>query len=268
MEVANIAALSDAYDLMGADCEQLWLQKNGKRNYRSEFLDDGYFVQEIPPDLIEPLRHFFADDIAAPFSVTDARDDYFRSDLDDDTQAKLNRECIYFGPPNMVAVAAMEQALEVISAVIERQLAHPWKVVNVRAWIARPGGQWGPNGWHTDGFARYVRKIMFYPNPPNLDNGTIELITRKGQSVVVKAAYPACVLIDSAILKHRGLPGTLRERPVIEVTLIPAAATSTRVIFAGQNARFPKALPDTGEARASSQSGASSRRTKRVKRRT
>jgi hypothetical protein len=162
--------------------------------------------------------------------------------LDENIVVGLNRESTYYGQPAPSATAAIEEMLASMSEEIERQLAHCWTVVNVRAWTAKPGGEGGPNSWHSDGFARYVRKIMVYVNSPNVENGTVELITRKGKTFVVEAATPVCVLFDSAVLKHRGLPGVRQGRPAIEITLAPAAYTSTDYVYAGQNARYPTEL--------------------------
>jgi predicted SAM-dependent methyltransferase len=238
--MTNVAALSHAYNLMGADYEQKWLLQNQKTNYRSQFLDEGYFLLDIPPVFLGSLRNFFADEIARPFSLADVRPDFWGSDLSKEIETALNRESIYYGQPDNTAIAAIEKLLTSWSGEIERQLAHHWQVVNVRAWSVKPGGQIGANAWHMDDHTRYVRKFMLYLNPPNLENGTIEIVTRKGKGMVVEAPNPTGVLFDSAILKHRGRPGSKNLRPMIEVTLIPALSTSTRYIYAGQNARFPK----------------------------
>jgi hypothetical protein len=133
----------------------------------------------------------------------------------------------------------MEAIVACMVPELESQMALSWSVVNVRAWSVRPGASVGPNAWHMDGFSHYVRKLMFYLNAPCPDNGTIEIATRNGTVVIVDAAKPACILLDSAVLAHRGRPAPDKERPVIELTLIPAMQTSTKCIWAGQNARVP-----------------------------
>ena len=235
----DIPLLTHTYSHFGAECEQHWLLNNRKINHSSPFLETGFYLEEITLVQADALRAFLAPAIATPFAEIDALPGYLSSSLGDEMVTSLNRECIYYGRPPESAIHALEAIVARMAPELESQMGQSWSVVNVRAWSVRPGASAGPNAWHMDGFSHYVRKLMFYLNAPCPENGTIEIATRKGAVVIVDAAKPACILLDSAVLAHRGRPAPDKDRPMIELTLIPAMRTSTKCIWAGQNARVP-----------------------------
>ncbi|MCP4005194.1 MAG: methyltransferase domain-containing protein [bacterium] len=231
--------LEHALNLYGARCETEWLRDRNEQGHKSEFLERGVFVKYIPDDVVDGLRGFVAEDRAAPFSVSDCKPGYLRSDLQMDTERILNAQNRYYPPPDSFASRVLEEFLGSMEDEIEMQLAHPWRVVNVRAWSAMPGGSEGPNAWHFDGFSRYVRKLMFFLCPPNYANGSFEMLTRGGEFVRLEETRPVCALIDPSVLLHRGRPSPQDLRPIIEVLIVPANETSSVCVFAGQNARVP-----------------------------
>jgi len=238
-QAPDIPLLTHTYSYFGAECEQHWLLNNRKINHNTPFLETGFYLEEITLEQADALRCFLAPAIAAPFSEIDVLPGYLSSSLGDEMVKSLNRECIYYGRPPESALRTMEAVIACMAPELESQMGQSWSVANVRAWSVRPGANVGPNAWHMDGFSHYVRKLMFYLNTPCPENGTIEIATRNGTVVIVDAAKPACVLLDSAVLAHRGRPAPDKERPMIELTLIPAMQTSTKCIWAGQNARVP-----------------------------
>ena len=204
----------------------------------SQFRKLGFVVYYVAA---EPLAAFIADDLAEPFDADDARDDYFRTDLDEHYVAQLNAQNIYYRMPDSVARDNLSSALNVIADDVAYQLGHSWRVVNVRTWSARPGISFGPSAWHSDGFPSVVNKMMIYLNPPNEDNGTIGIEARDGKKHIIESTHAALVLLDVGLC-HCGIPGVSRVRPAIEVTVVRSEITSTELVFAGANARYPKSV--------------------------
>lgn len=228
-----------AWDLYGVRCEAAWLKRRGRPIYRSQFLRDGYYGMALPAEVARSLRSFFDPGLATEFRLSDHRADYHGSRGDSRISRNLNAQNAYFRPPDDPAAAALQGFLESRKQEIEEQLGHCWRVSNVRAWSVRPGADYGGATWHFDGFSRYQRKIMIYLDPPNRSNGAMEFVTRNGQVRTLESDTPIGVLFEAATLTHRALPPSSGQRPAIEVTLLPAEATDTALVFAGQNARVP-----------------------------
>lgn len=122
-------------------------------------------------------------------------------------------------------------------------MGHGFEITNVRAWESRPDTNFGPTAWHADGFSSYVRKILLYLQPMNLRNGTLELYDRSGNKILLNTTEASCILFDNSALLHRGRASTSNVlRKVIEVAIIPAPKTKVKYVYAGQNARIPKAF--------------------------
>jgi SAM-dependent methyltransferase len=186
---------------------------------------------------------FFDDSLHRPFDRRDVHPQHFGSGLSDEAVARLNADNIYYGVPPAATQQALAAFLSRIAPHIERQLAQKWRVVNVRAWRARPKSSFGPSDWHSDGGPCFVRKILLYPVAPNAMSGSIDFSDRAGNCMLLDSASPAGILYDSAVLLHRGHPGESAPRPIIEITIAPAATTDVGFVYAGQNARFPRAVP-------------------------
>lgn len=242
-------------DYLGAKLETEWLARNGKVNYTSEFLENGVCVHDLDPAVAEALKGFHDDSLRTSFRVDDALPGYFAPALGDDTIRRINAENTYFTSPSSKPVEALEAFLESVRSYVENQFGYTFRVTNVRAWRCRPGSDFGPNGWHNDGPTLYLRKILIYVNPPNPTNGTIQVVTRKGQNVTLDRDKPTWVLVDADALVHRGRPSPTIERPIIEITLFPSEIPSVKPVFAGQNARVPLPSPQEYEEALSTTGG-------------
>jgi hypothetical protein len=247
MDVELAAA---AIDHLGARCESDWLARKGTK-HRSNFLSQGYFTWDLPSHTAQGLRGFFSDEIRTVFSPSDHGQEYFpwRNNWHDSEVTLLNAENVYFACPRPDTVAIMEHFLDSIRDEIEQQLAYCWRIYNVRAWSVRPGGAFGPNAWHADGVSLYRRKLMFYLDPPNEYNGSIEFVDRNGNRRVLESEIAQCILFDSSILMHRARPPGSGVRPSIEVTMIPSIQTCTECVFAGHAALVPKQIDEKIGAR-------------------
>lgn len=232
-----------AMDIWGAKVESDWIRETGRSSHESGFLLNGFHLIRIPDEVVSRLQRFFDKSIVCSFDDKETHADYFASVLPVDVVSRINAENVYYRPPSSDARSALEQFLTSVAGEVESQLAHRWRVINVRAWETQPEANIGPNAWHVDGFSHYLRKIMLYLRPPNEDNGTIEIFDRTGDAVLVDSPWPVGVLFDSATLLHRGRPSRTGQRPVIEITIMPAEATSTAFRYAGQNARSVRMMP-------------------------
>ncbi len=247
----DVELVGATIDHLGARCESNWLARMRKTKHSGQFFSKGYFAWDLPAHVVVGLRGFFAEEKRTIFSPKDHSKGYFawKDTWDDKEISLLNNESVYFAPPNPTAVASLENFLDSIKDEIEQQLAYSWTIYNVRAWSVRPGGAYGPNAWHSDGVSLYRRKLMFYLDPPNEHNGSLEFIDRSEQIRVLESKLPQCILFDSGILKHRARPPSSGVRPSIEVTTIPSNQTCTKSVFAGHAALVPKSVDDEIAAR-------------------
>jgi SAM-dependent methyltransferase len=181
------------------------------------------------------------------FRKEDCAEDYIAADLTAETIQTLNERHIFFGAAPFEAQAAFTNYMMSIGKDIERELGHPWTIVNVRAWTTLKSEDFGPTQWHVDGFSSFATKMMIYPLPMNHRNGTLELYDRQGKLHEMASEEPACILFDNAALLHRGRGGADR-RPAIEVQTMPCDSTDIRYVFAGQNARTLRSFAPEIEA--------------------
>jgi hypothetical protein len=202
----------------------------------SDFADIGFKIFPIPRDVVNHLLDFFSDELRRDFRKEDCAEDYIAADLTAETIQTLNERHIFFGAAPFEAQAAFTNYMMSIGRDIERELGHPWTIVNVRAWTTLKSEDFGPTQWHVDGFSSFATKMMLYPLPMNHRNGTLELYDRQGKVLEMASDEPACILFDNAALLHRGRGGADR-RPAIEVQTMPCDSTDIRYVFAGQNAR-------------------------------
>jgi len=232
-------------DVWGSQIEKLWLITKGFSRHSSEFKKNGVYVFPLQEDLGEELLGFFDKTLQIDFEVNDVGCNFLVTDLSEKSIVNLNKENNFYKAPSEKVQKALSNFLEEISPEIEMQLGHGWKVVNVRAWNTKPEANFGPSAWHMDGDPKYLRKIMFYPLPPNEDNGSLEFFDRKGGRSCLESKTPLCVLYDSSVLKHRGRSGKTGCRPVIEISIVPSNVSECEYIFEGQNARYLCKLPSS-----------------------
>jgi hypothetical protein len=213
----------------------------------SDFADIGFKIFPIPRDVANHLLDFFSDELRRDFRKEDCAEDYIAADLTAETIQTLNERHVFFGAARFEAQAAFTNYMMSIGKDIERELGHPWVIVNVRAWTTLKSEDFGPTHWHVDGFSSFATKMMIYPLPMNHTNGTLELYDRQGRLHEIASDEPACILFDNAALLHRGRGGADR-RPAIEVQTMPCPSTDIRYVYAGQNARSPRSFAPGIEA--------------------
>jgi hypothetical protein len=232
-----------AMDQFGANLQR----RSDGQTADSDFADIGFKIFPIPRDVANHLLDFFSDELRWDFRKEDCAEDYIAADLTAETIQTLNGRHIFFGAAPVEAQAAFTNYMTSIGKDIERELGHPWTIVNVRAWTTLKSEDFGPTQWHVDGFSSFATKMMIYPLPMNHTNGTLELYDRQGRLHEMASEEPACILFDNAALLHRGRGGSDR-RPAIEVQTMPCPSTDIRYVYAGQNARSPRSFAPGIEA--------------------
>ena len=226
-------------DLYGADLQKI----QGKKH--TFFSENGYVIYAINQERydfdknnIEKLK---------PISITNlvAEKNFHKRNMTKDTLKKRNLSHKHYGKPDSKACNLLKSYLSTLAPEIENELGTPFRIINVRVSSANKGHSEGPTSSHIDLGPKFMRKIMIYPQPMNIKNGTFEFYSRKGKRLVMNTNKPQAILFDSSILRHRGIaPKSYLSRPMIEITIIPNDKTTLDIVFGGQNARDFK-LDDT-----------------------
>jgi len=89
------------------------------------------------------------------------------------------------------------------------------------------------------GFLNEIFKAIVYLTPFTQEYGGFEFKVG-GETVQNRSERPGSwTLFKNTEINHRGVPGTINERLVIEITLCRAAAFDIRARYAGQNSHWP-----------------------------
>ena len=118
-------------------------------------------------------------------------------------------------------------------------LGCPWRVLNVRSWVTRPGASGGPFAWHTDGLPKEMLKIMIYSTPCDKEHGGLAVDIGGGETQRLQGQAGLWVLFYNSKLKHCGIPPTLGERVATEITLVPWDHFILEPISLGTNGQYP-----------------------------
>jgi hypothetical protein len=208
---------------------------------RSSYADQGFIAFELDPSVTNLLNDYFSPNHQIKFSFSDCAQNFYPGNLDELVIEKLNRDMVYYSEPSNHAQLVLSTIIFKLAPFIEASIGCKFSISNVRAWNTKKTDniQHGPTELHVDGLSEFVRKLMIYPEPPNPDNGTLEIIGRNGKAFVLNsAANPMAILADVGTLKHRGInPSVSQMRPMIEITLVPSLDLNISTHFQGQNAR-------------------------------
>jgi hypothetical protein len=141
---------------------------------------------------------------------------------------------------NVQSSWAIQDALDAMRDEVAAALGTPWKIINVRAWTTKPEAQ--PKGmyaWHSDGYEPEIFKILLYLTPMSPQNGYVE-VRVDGRTKRLKSSRGGLwALLDPTNVIHRGVPGTERERVLLEMTICRSAAFDLRARYPGQNSHWP-----------------------------
>jgi hypothetical protein len=119
---------------------------------------------------------------------------------------------------------------------ITQWVAHPWRVASIRAFILRANTQSG--GRHFDGWPHAIRKAFILPNGATPESGTTWFRLRNGEEITFDHPEPCLLLFENSVAEHAPVAGT-RERPTIEIDIVPARKTCSVPRYAGIDGWYP-----------------------------
>jgi hypothetical protein len=237
-----IANLSQLQSTISSESEHTESTIANRDSIKNEYERRGFIAITLPPEIRSALNGYFDAERKMAFSCSDCSLTYLPGINDAEVESLLNKDMVYFSPPEPNAAENLQNLLSALKPYIEAAIGGGFRVGNVRAWTTRKTSeQHGPIKFHTDRLSRHLRKLMIYPVPPNRANGSFEIIGRDGETITLNStSNPMAVLADVGVLQHRGIPpSAVEHRPVIEVTIIPSLQTKIVVDFFGHNARLP-----------------------------
>jgi hypothetical protein len=203
----------------------------------------GYTSGRLDAKKVERLVRALANAPRRQLEIEDYTPDFVHNpDLNERDLGEINASHTF------VALGAEELALaepliEELRAPLEACLRAPFRVVNVRCWTTHTKAiATQTNDWHNDeGFPADVLKVMVYLSPASARTGTTAVAVGKDCRRIIAEGPPGTFLIfKNYALTHRGVMPTEGERLIMEVTTVPSLRSSTKPVFAGFNAEFPK----------------------------
>jgi hypothetical protein len=160
-----------------------------------------------------------------------------------ESMSRINR---YFVPSAKFR-SDFPRILEPLAAEIETICGHFWRACALRIFSVRPVPE--THSMHFDGWPLAIKKLYFYPNGVDRELGSTEMIDKQGRKLIVEGGPGTWVLFENSQVLHQALPNATKERPTIEITVVPSFKTDTTIIESGTNGMFPfypfdDALPD------------------------
>ena len=221
-------------DLYGSELQKF----QSKMSNLTLFSELGYQKFDIDEKKYDFENEYFAFVKRILFSNDDFTDNFYRRDFDDSQIRLFNNSHYFYQNPGEVGNKLLSNFLLSISKDIEKEIGSCFRIINVRASAAKRKMSFGPTKMHADLGPRFLRKIMIYPQPMNKSNGSLEIITRKGQKIRFNSDSPQAILLDSSICKHRGIsPYIMKLRPMIEVTIAPSEKNDLTLMYEGHQSR-------------------------------
>ncbi len=203
------------------------------------FSEKGIYSGQISHELAERASKIIRSSEQETFISADFTPGFVTSDFPDEYVNGVNRATVY---PVIDARSAwvIGDILDEIKEEVADCLGSPWRTLYTRAWGTRPKAEpMGPYGWHSDGFLNEIFKAIVYLTPFTQEYGGFEFKVG-GETVQNRSERPGSwTLFKNTEIIHRGVPGTINERLVIEITLCRAAAFDIRGRYAGQNSHWP-----------------------------
>jgi hypothetical protein len=186
------------------------------KNQKEEFSNKKFQLISIEEFIIDDLKSIFSEKLYTKISNKNNKM-YLNSNLPENIIQKLNSTLNYIDC-NKVSEQIIKNILMSIYNPVKTVLNSNWKCIQVRAWITKKNSseKIGPLKFHTDGMPKSVFKIMIFPESINKLNGSIEL-ENEG---ILSWSGPSALLFQNSSLLHRSIPGTDKDRPVIELTIM------------------------------------------------
>ena len=161
---------------------------------------------------------------------------YLNSKIPEEVISYLNSRMVYIDCKK-IDKEVLINLIKKIYCPVKVLLKSNWKCIQLRAWITKKNSNKnkGPFKFHTDGMPNNVYKIMIYPQPINLEKGSIE-IENHG---VLESINPSFLLFKNSLIRHRTIAGTTNDRPVIELTIVKSIFHSYQPRIGNTNSTLP-----------------------------
>ena len=178
-------------------------------------LDDFYINQISEPLRIE-LHRWIETQESSIFSEFYVQPSILisTSNLNKNIQLNLDNNLAFF--PNLPPYLTDKLHFE-LNRIYTKALKSKVCFVNTRIWVTKANSnKFGPTDLHNDGFMPGHLKVMIYLDKLNAENGTLQI----QNEILNDHREGVCVLFKNSEVLHAGIPGSLRDRYSIEVTLM------------------------------------------------
>lgn len=223
----------------------LFYANNRKPTQEPEVSKSGLHLGHLPADQARLLQDIFASCEEKPLDPFAFRSGYLFEPRQSvhESMSRINR---YFVPSAKFR-SDFPKILDSLATQIEMLCGHFWRPCALRIFSVRPVPE--THSLHFDGWPLAIKKLYFYPNGVDRELGSTEIIDKQGRGVVPEGGPGTWILFENSQVRHQALPNATKERPTIEITIVPSFKTDTTIVESGTNGMFPfypldDALPD------------------------
>lgn len=134
---------------------------------------------------------------------------------------------------------ALHPVLEHLKGPVARTLACPFRLLQVRSYLTKPGATGGPFQWHFDGMAEEMLKIMIYLTDTSQERCGLKVDVGDGNAEIITGKPGLWVMLYNSKLNHCAVAPKHRERIAMELTITPWCHLELEPVSLGLNARHP-----------------------------
>jgi len=135
-----------------------------------------------------------------------------------------------------VSQALLREFLATAGPIIERTIAHPFRIASTRQFQLIPNRPAADR--HLDGWPVAMRKIFVLPEGCGTRSSTTWFRRRDGVEFTMESDKPIWVLFENSVVLHAPISGVAL-RPTIEFDIVPARQTSFDLVDAGLGGWYP-----------------------------
>lgn len=234
--VSALRMLSNfAWDIHSFNSYELYARDN-KPKEQSKLQKRGYFTGKLSDEDTKLLREAFESCEKQEFRAEDFKTGYFFEPRENLHEA-MRRINTYYKPSDKL-IKQIEGFLSDISKTIEEQAQHYWRVGSFRVFRVNPVDS--TQGFHLDGWPVAIKKIFFYPNGVGESLGSTQIKTKDKKEEIIEGGPGTWVIFENSLVLHQAFSSpSCAPRPTIEIDLVPALVTNTKIDYAGINSWYP-----------------------------
>ena len=170
-----------------------------------EFYATGLAVRELPSRIIDPLLEILPEQPQFVPNENRVPHRQFLRMWDADDISPFFQNGVYLKLTPEFNWKMMD-LYEYVADEIETLLGTSFRLIASSGWyISNECEDVGPSAEHVDGLPDSYYKIMIYPAPLNVENGTIMIKTNDGRREYIETNGPVWMLFDSNNLSHQGI---------------------------------------------------------------